>query len=398
MVFKAATGKSAKGVAFARGQLFDGTSLQTVAMGEEYLKGLLEKDPQNAFLCARLGNLFRGADQIEMSVPWYEKALALNPGDLEARFHLRHYAVKQEHFAEALAHSRLILEHFLQGHRAAKEDLTEYIVYGTVEDLRKWRDQFSPLAAPPGAAPAEGRVDRFIPCLLAAQGTDQDIINAATDSLIAGKVEPFCDASQNSSPQNNRFDDFETDLSLADFHPSLRAVVKAEGLDDVNLSVAIQTKENYRITTPDRSLIMISDGEKGAPWRVASLRELFRGNRQPPANLDHEPPPYPDYFELLEFHALMVCNLEGDRTDQEFVEVYSLLRRRPDGKSIGPVHDALWQVSALLLSTFVISQAEFEAICGQLARVARRSQEGVISRHYAAWLHESFKEPPIVPE
>jgi len=56
----ARAGLDHEGLILGRCALFDGTSLQTPAMGEDYLRGLLDQDPQNAFLCTRLGNLLRG--------------------------------------------------------------------------------------------------------------------------------------------------------------------------------------------------------------------------------------------------------------------------------------------------------------------------------------------------
>ena len=43
-------------------------------------------------------------------------------------------------------------------------------------------------------------------------------------------------------------------------------------------------------------------------------------------------------------------------------EIYSILRRRPDGKSLGFVHDCMWQAAALMLATRPLSQGEFEVI------------------------------------
>ena len=69
--------------------LFDGTFIQTPAIGEDLLLKLIHQDPGNAFLCTRLGNLLRGAGQESRASEWYEKALRLDPGDIEARYHLQ---------------------------------------------------------------------------------------------------------------------------------------------------------------------------------------------------------------------------------------------------------------------------------------------------------------------
>ena len=89
-------------------------------------------------------------------------------------------------------------------------------------------------------------------------------------------------------------------------------------------------------------------------------------------------------------HLLTVCDAQGDPTDQEMEEIYSQIRRRPDGRSLGPVHDFLFQVSALTLGMHVLSQAEFEAIFGLLARSTRRWQERPVSRNYLSHLRSNL--------
>ena len=71
---------------------------------------------------------------------------------------------------------------------------------------------------------------------------------------------------------------------------------------------------------------------------------------------------------------------------------YSMLRRRPDGRSLGAVHDFLWQVTALLLGTQILSAAEFEALIGALVRSTRKWGLRPVSRNYVAYLHQTFGE------
>jgi hypothetical protein len=81
----------------------------------------------------------------------------------------------------------------------------------------------------------------------------------------------------------------------------------------------------------------------------------------------------------------------GDRTDQEMEEIYSALRRRPDGRSLNVVHDLLWQVAALLLGTHALSEREFEAMMGALLSSTRKWGLRPISRNYAAYLRQTFE-------
>jgi hypothetical protein len=80
----------------------------------------------------------------------------------------------------------------------------------------------------------------------------------------------------------------------------------------------------------------------------------------------------------------------GDRRDAEMKEISSLLRRRPDGRSLGFVHDYLWQAAALILGTRPLSQAEFEAIVARLERSCRTFERGPGSRNYVATLRSTI--------
>jgi hypothetical protein len=71
-------------------------------------------------------------------------------------------------------------------------------------------------------------------------------------------------------------------------------------------------------------------------------------------------------------------------------EIYSTLRRRPDGRSLGFVHDYMWQAAALILGTRPLSQAEFEAIMARLERSCRTFELGPTSRNYVTSLRATL--------
>ena len=77
-----------------------------------------------------------------------------------------------------------------------------------------------------------------------------------------------------------------------------------------------------------------------------------------------------------------MCKLFGDRRDTEMKEIYSALRRQPEGRSLGFAHDYMWQAAALILGTRQLSQAEFEAIMARLERSCRTFERGPTSRNY----------------
>ena len=172
--------------------------------------------------------------------------------------------------------------------------------------------------------------------------------------------------------------------------PTLRALVEGEGLQPEKLSVALEVDNRRNVRVPDKHSIPVHDGNKMALWQVPVLSDLFRGSQPPPPDMDHYPEEYAPRFFFIENHFLTLCEATGDRTDQEIEAIYSMLRRRPDGRSLGVAHDFLWQVSALLLGKQALSTAEFEALIGTLERSTRKWSLRPISRNYVAYLRQTF--------
>ena len=193
-------------------------------------------------------------------------------------------------------------------------------------------------------------------------------------------------------------DSSDSIYNLDDFVPSLREALAGQSLDlcDSMLMAAVPVKDGDPNEPPvpvelDRRLIPLVAGDNVCEWKVDSLRSLFRGDRKPPTLGDY-PEAYDDEFFILEMHVLQISDLFGDRRDDEMREIYSILRRRPDGKSIGFVHDHMWQAAAILLGTRPLSQAEFEAILGRLERSCRTFSIGPGSRNYLETLRGMFQE------
>jgi hypothetical protein len=176
-------------------------------------------------------------------------------------------------------------------------------------------------------------------------------------------------------------------MDYTNFDPSLKAAVDAAGLNPKKLNVAMEVlSAQKRIRVVDRFMVPVSDGAKIAMWKISSLSSLYRGNGQPPRDIQYYPPSVVEHFFFVEQHFLALCQAIGPRTDQEMEEVYGAIQRRPDGKSIGPVHDFIWQVGALLLGTRALSEAEFLAIFGQLHSSARKFAMRPVSRFYADYI------------
>ena len=177
---------------------------------------------------------------------------------------------------------------------------------------------------------------------------------------------------------------------MNDLLPELRLLAEAQGLNPDNLFVALRVSDQRKLQVVDRHSVPVTDGVKLVHWQVPALSELYRGSQTPPPDMDHYPEEYAPHFFFIENHVLILCDAKGDRTDQEMEEIYSMLRRRPDGRSLGALHDFLWQVSALLVGTQVLSAAEFEALIGALERSTRRWALRPVSRNYVTYLRRTF--------
>jgi len=397
LALRARVDRGYEGLFAGRCALFDGTFIQTPAMGEDYLRALLDQDTHNAFLRTRLGNLFRGCGEKARASEWYEKSLALDAGDIEARFHLYSFAVEDCDFAAAIKHAPLLVRCLLEGRQTAKEELTKGIALWVTDALRSAPPEFRAefLGKPNTAIEPPERV--FIRTLLEQQGDEETIVREFADRLLDGEVEPACaDGSADSLVREFSEEDTQMEAPANGDNPplvlvpSLGHVITAHGLNARKLTVPVEADNQGRIRVKDRHSVPLHDGKQLVYWPVASLRELFRGNQPPPAGMDRYPAKYCGHFFFIEEHLLTVCEEQGDRTDQEMEEIYSALRRRPDGRSLGPMHDFLWQVAALTLGMHALSAAEFEAIFGQLERSVRKWALRPVSRNYVDYLRSSL--------
>ena len=184
-------------------------------------------------------------------------------------------------------------------------------------------------------------------------------------------------------------------FKLEDFVPSLRRAIELQPLNLEKIilaAVPVKDPAEHRTLVPagmDRRSLYLTTGKAVCLWETDSLRALFRGDRKPPVLGDY-PEAYNDSFSLLDVHALEISKFFGDRRDEEMLEIYSALRRRPDGRSLGFVHDYMWQATAIVLGTRPLSQAEFEAILARLERSCRAFAMGPTSRNYIAALRQTL--------
>jgi hypothetical protein len=190
----------------------------------------------------------------------------------------------------------------------------------------------------------------------------------------------------------------ENKLPPYNFHPALKAALDPSGLDPTQIQLGLLVEEvNHRraLIIKDRHDIALRQNDTEATWHVPMLSALWRGEEKPPAQMQVPPSEYDAYFFWIEHYVLAYAEMMGDPTDQDLERAYGALRRRPDGKSQGVLHDMLWQTAAVLLGRFAISQAQFEAIFGRLERSTRTFGMPPVSRNYVFNIRELFDKAGI---
>jgi hypothetical protein len=184
----------------------------------------------------------------------------------------------------------------------------------------------------------------------------------------------------------------EGDLPKVELVDSLWKVFKENKFDIEKINVSLRFDENQNFCPQDRHEICLCNDKKDLVlWQVSSLQDLFRGTNKPPQEEKKiYDLPYCIYLFTIEKNVLLINQFIHDVTDEEFVRVYNLMRRRPDGRSEGPIHDVIWQSAALVLGMYEISQVEYEAIFSRLAASARGWETELTSRNYIAFLRDHF--------
>jgi len=176
------------------------------------------------------------------------------------------------------------------------------------------------------------------------------------------------------------------------FIPSFQKIVKEKHLNVSKINISIPANKQSEPHIENRYCLYLNDGKHVEEWHIDSLREMFRGEKHPPKNMDHYPEEYCGMFFSIEKNILWASGMINDTTDDEFVRLFNLIKRRPDGRSEGFMHDVIYQSAALMLGLQPLSQAEFEAIFMQLARSAKNWRQGYASRNYIHFLRDNLVE------
>jgi hypothetical protein len=126
--------------------------------------------------------------------------------------------------------------------------------------------------------------------------------------------------------------------------------------------------------------------------QLRPIRQLFVGNERAPDLSRGPTPKLMPLFAFLEVTILRFCEAEGrDETDQEMERIFSLLKRRPDSLD-GPLHAYVRNAAQVFMALRDVSQAEYEAVLGRLAKSARTFAFPPISRNYLHTLRQTFPE------
>lgn len=172
-------------------------------------------------------------------------------------------------------------------------------------------------------------------------------------------------------------------------HPSLQAALAASGVDPDHVDIGLPMEPESGPNRPSRSeIFLIGSANQFGSWQVESLSSLFRGTVSPPEMKDY-PVEYIPVFACIEQHVLLMAGARTP-TDGEMEEIYSNLRRRPDGRSMNPTHDVVWQIAAYTLGRYPLSAAEFDAIFTRLVKSVRSWKLGPSTREYLGGLRQMF--------
>lgn len=188
-------------------------------------------------------------------------------------------------------------------------------------------------------------------------------------------------------------------FDIDQFVPSLRQELEEHPLNlnaMIRAAVPIKDPEKNRTPVPDsvdRNVIYLTDGKDFCVWVPESLESLFRGDKPAP-RVNEVPNLFTPEVTVLEVHVVEISNLFGPPRDEAMKEIYSNLRRHPDGRSLGFVHDYMWRAAALMLATRPLSKGEYEAILSRLERSCRTFGRGPTSRNYAESLQTLFRSKP----
>lgn len=113
---------------------FDQRAIRYATDGEAHLKELIDKEPERAFLRVRLGNLYSHAGLHELAETSYERAIELDPKDIEAHGMLAELLIDADRSLDAVPHLHAVINHARDARQVNKE-LRRNLVREAIESL-----------------------------------------------------------------------------------------------------------------------------------------------------------------------------------------------------------------------------------------------------------------------
>jgi hypothetical protein len=144
--------------------LFDGTVVRTTMEGEAHLQKLIEANPDDYFLWSRLGNLYETAELPDRAFAAFEKAVALNPRDVESHYSLGCMLQEKGERAQAVGHLHAALRYAHTPQRSHPQLLHD-MVRDALERLYELhsRSRTGPsLPLPEGISPESGLTEEAL--------------------------------------------------------------------------------------------------------------------------------------------------------------------------------------------------------------------------------------------
>jgi hypothetical protein len=173
LMFLKLSGEEQAPLAFCALGTFDGRKWRYATESEAHLKGLIEGEPDRAFLHLRLGNLYRHADRPDLAQPCYLRALELDPADIEARSMYAELLSSTNRPDEAVPHWQAILAQArtatkipLEMRRSIVRAAFEGILYRSMQtgkDIQPYPPGHEPELAGPRDEPLVLEVKQFDP-------------------------------------------------------------------------------------------------------------------------------------------------------------------------------------------------------------------------------------------
>lgn len=113
---------------------FDNKVFRYATDCEAHLKKLIDLEPERAFLWVRLGNLYNHAGQDKLAKAAYERAIELDPKDIEAHSMFGQILIETGRYLKAVPHFHAVLKHVRDARQVSKK-LRRQLARGAIESL-----------------------------------------------------------------------------------------------------------------------------------------------------------------------------------------------------------------------------------------------------------------------